>query len=776
MLNDWLQTVTQELEIPQRVRDELGELLKTGKVWLLLDGVDEMAIADALHQISAQMREGWLQNVRVVLTCRLNVWDAGKNTLDRFDVYRNLDFDYPGQVHQFIDRWFAAEPELEQNLKSALERSGKERIRDMVKNPLRLTLLCHSWQLRQGELPETKAGLYEWFVDTFYEWNKGKVPIKLNTAKRKELNHALGELAKAAIDQDSSRFRLREKFINQFLDYADDEESLFYLALQLGWLNRIGVAEENPLENVYAFFHPTFQEYFAALAIEDWNYFLNHNNSKPNPLVEWNGENCTYRAFQANWKEIILLWIGQDNKKSEKESFITALVEFEDGCENLYYNNAYLAAASCIPEYSESRHTSAILKNFIWLSCWLRNNLEIEDKLAVSTIEARQVLEIINKEILAKSLTSLLKSLHEIQNEDEINLYRKLELAELLGNTKFKDREVIKIINKLISQSNSLNIYNPLFVIPILKNLANEYPEAVNALIKIFKEEDNIFIKEMAYSWFLENEKIFSAGDLVKKLDSCRENIWLSTALLKSLYLRDPNNEAVVATLSNLILIGGSDIFYELEWFLEEKKIAQHPKIISTLSELLHTYDNEDDDDFVHAFCALYLGMAQVNKQDVISELLAIRDNGWDEHRRFRATTCLFELGEIDEIDFSDTLFKFLSEFYEGLALGEVAESLSNLYPNDWSIAYALIDRMLDQKWEGDVEDLIPSLEKIIQGALLPIAVTTLQKYFLSTQSVENRGLCEYITHLLRHCARSMTYPDFYRAWHSSSNTEFYTE
>jgi predicted NACHT family NTPase len=156
LLTDWLQTAIDELEVSQGHQDELGQLLKTGKVWLLLDGVDEMAISDALYQIATQMREGWLRNVRVVLTCRLNVWDAGKNALDGFDVYRSLDFEYSSEVHQFISKWFVTEPELQQKLKVALEQPGKERIRDMVKNPLRLTLLCYSWQLRQGELPKRK--------------------------------------------------------------------------------------------------------------------------------------------------------------------------------------------------------------------------------------------------------------------------------------------------------------------------------------------------------------------------------------------------------------------------------------------------------------------------------------------------------------------------------------------------------------------------------------------------------------------------------------------
>ena len=360
LLNDWLQTAIDELEVSQGHRDELGQLLKTGRVWLLLDGVDEMATSDALYQIGTQMHEGWLRNVRVVLTCRLNVWDAGKNALDGFDVYRNLDFEYPSEVHQFLSKWFVTEPELQQKLKVALEQLGKERIRDMVKNPLRLTLLCYSWQLRQGELPETKAGLYEWFVDTFYEWNKGKVPTKLSVAKREELNRALGELAKEAIDQDSSRFRLREKFVKQFLGAADDEDSLFYLALQLGWLNRVGVAAENPLENVYAFFHSTFQEYFAALAIDDWDYFLPRKHESK--LVDGK----SYKVFDSQWEEVLSLWIGRKSILSnEQDEFIRLLVNFRDNCEFFYSYRAFFIAANLISEFKECSLREVIISKII---------------------------------------------------------------------------------------------------------------------------------------------------------------------------------------------------------------------------------------------------------------------------------------------------------------------------------------------------------------------------------------------------------------------------
>jgi HEAT repeat protein/energy-coupling factor transporter ATP-binding protein EcfA2 len=164
--------------------------------------------------------------------------------------------------------------------------------------------------------------------------------------KRSLLNRALGELALQAIDNNESQARLREKFISDRLGDPEQEGSLFWLVRLLGWLNQVGVAVEDPDEKVYAFYHATFEEYFAALAIADWHFFLNH--------VPHNPAQGTYRLFEPQWKEVILLWLGrEDVAKEQKEEFIEALYAFDQGCGELYAYQALFLSAAGIAEFKD---------------------------------------------------------------------------------------------------------------------------------------------------------------------------------------------------------------------------------------------------------------------------------------------------------------------------------------------------------------------------------------------------------------------------------------
>ncbi len=367
LLQHWLKKALKVVRVTEEQENAFVDLFKKNRVWLLLDAADEMSSPQPLTDISQQLT-GWVEDARVVLTCRMNVWEANAGALENFETYRLLNFEYPQQVQEFIGLCFDKKnPDKGKRLWNELNKPERQRIQDLVKNPLRLALLCSTWQYSDKGLPETKAELYQHFVEEFYNWKQK--PEDIIAEKQEELNAALGRLAKRAIDQETSRFRLRHKLVREELGDAKQPNSLFWLALQLGWLNEVGLAAESATkEKVYAFYHPTFEEYFAALAVENWREFLNH--------VPDNPAQGDYRIFAPQWKEVILLWLGRENVgKKEKEEFISALVEFDDGCgefsaidrvrRGFYEFRAYFLAAAGVDEWKNSCNADAIVAEIV---------------------------------------------------------------------------------------------------------------------------------------------------------------------------------------------------------------------------------------------------------------------------------------------------------------------------------------------------------------------------------------------------------------------------
>ena len=368
----WLQRIIREaggVESSTADKRNFADQFKQGRVWLLLDGLDEMQFSDnSLSEIQRQIQEGgWLRQARLILTCRLNLWDGNYNKLAGFDTYRTLDFSYPTQVEQFIQKWFAPrrKKDLGQMLCSALKEPGRERIRDLVKNPLRLTLLCFSWYLQQGKLPETQAELYQKSTDRFYEWKQEQFPT--TSTQRESLNQAFAELSRQAIDDTDSRlqtrFRLRHDFVRRHLDklIPGGQETLLDLALKIGWLNQVGVDADDPEQRVYAFFHPTFEEYFAALGISDNKFFF--NPIPKNPMAK----EAIYRIFEPQWRQVFLLWLGREDEtlKQKKEMLIQSLITFRDRCGGFYRDRAFLLAAIGIAEFKDCSFSDGIINQLM---------------------------------------------------------------------------------------------------------------------------------------------------------------------------------------------------------------------------------------------------------------------------------------------------------------------------------------------------------------------------------------------------------------------------
>jgi predicted NACHT family NTPase len=116
LFDNWLLAAIKRIgkaEATADIKDDFVAQFNAERVWLVLDGADEMAVGDGnpLAEIERQIRTGGcIQRARIVLSCRQNVWDAIGSALDTFDTYRTLEFSYPEQVEMFIDKWFRSPP------------------------------------------------------------------------------------------------------------------------------------------------------------------------------------------------------------------------------------------------------------------------------------------------------------------------------------------------------------------------------------------------------------------------------------------------------------------------------------------------------------------------------------------------------------------------------------------------------------------------------------------------------------------------------------------
>ncbi|MBE9161675.1 HEAT repeat domain-containing protein [Tychonema sp. LEGE 06208] len=336
-LKEWLKDASGKVgDVPSEWLANLDKRLENGRACFLLDGVEKLP-----NKFLEQLTDRRIK-CRVVLTCRTSIWNSSKDALEvlGFDTYQNLGLRLE-QIEKLINAWFTSDAE---QLWTELNQPRYHRIKDLVSNPLYLTFLCRTWQ-PQRQLPSTKAGLIQWFLNTDYDRS---IPESTKPQKQRLIN-SLCQLAKQAIER--GEYPLSHSLVCSHL--VKSNEDLFGLAInQLGWLQRV-----SPDQKDYDFIHDSFKEYFAAKAIPHWDYFLKH--------LPHNPDQGKYLIFEPQWKEVILLWLGrEDVDNKEKEKFIKSLVEFEDRCQDFYFYRACCLAASAIAEFKECRRDREIV---LWL-------------------------------------------------------------------------------------------------------------------------------------------------------------------------------------------------------------------------------------------------------------------------------------------------------------------------------------------------------------------------------------------------------------------------
>jgi HEAT repeat protein/GTPase SAR1 family protein len=662
-----------------RCRGEVtrGDLeAQINRVWLLLDGVDEMMHTQGMQQLGKDLLRSWVQDSRVVVTCRVNVWEADRNAFSGFDVFRNLEFNAE-QVTEYIRRWFAGmgDAATGESLEAKLAESENSRLKELIQNPLRLWMLCQIWDSRQGTLPDTQAKLYASFIKYIYRWKEQfiktytKLCGKTLSECQKLLHEGLGELAKAAIDGKSSRFRLSYRLVSEYLGERSDETSLLSLALSLGWLNRVGIDFDEPEEPVYAFYHATFQEYFAALAVEDWDYFLprNHVNF---PVV-----GKEYRIFAAQWKQVILLWLGRgDVADEEKQRFIGKLVNFDDGCgewnflsadRGFYEYHAYFLAATGIAELNHYSIFNEIVENIVKYGC----------SFTLFTFKVNWYLE---QEYWSTFFTSIAVSARDILPQ-------------------IKRNKAIAGLEKVLDKENKEN--------------AGTRCEAAYSLLEINPRNKRAFdtlVELSVNQYFVKTISTFKLALIQIKLKEITKG-----------------NEGVIDTLSSstpkqveeTLLKVNSDHQMKIKVFVEESGHT-HNKDLHEDVALVQLLGNTQNYDSRREVVEI-LGKIAIGNQRVIDALLELLEKTLDEDIRRRVTEILGKIAPGNE-RVIDALLEVLGKTREEGTRRKVAESLGKIVtenetalPKINEVISALIKLLANPKSKYEGREVAESLGKI---------------------------------------------------------------
>ncbi|WP_138504916.1 NACHT domain-containing protein [Nostoc sp. PA-18-2419] len=759
LFETWLTQVaekTGKAEPTEQLKNDFVALFNQNNVWLLLDGLDEMSASSGnpLTEIARQFREVRLiSQARIVLTCRVNLWDGSTNALDDFDTYCSLDFSYPKDVERFIHKWFAAIPETGKQLCTVLKESGKEPIQDLVKNPLRLTLLCLNWQSGDGKLPDTQAGLYQQFVDDFYKWKKEEIPT---TPEQQQLNVKLGELAKAAIDKEATRFRLRHDFVSQFLGNADDEKSLLKLALNRGWLNCVRI--DTNRKPVYAFFHASFQEYFAAIAIDDWHFFLNH--------VPKNPSQGTYRIFEPQWKQTILLWLGreEENLKQQKQWFIDALVNFKDGCGNwnkkdldkgFYEYRAYFLASVGIAEFKDYSRADEIVAQIVkWgfgyfntkKQKWIQFPYVIEE-------EARTTLQQTDR---TKAIATLVELIRTSQSEET-----REQAVSILGEIGKDNATAITVLVELIRTSQSEETREQ--AIYILGEIGKDNATAITVLVELIRTSQS--------------------------KETCKQAIYILGEIGK-------DNATAITVLEELIYTSQNEYTRLLAASSLGKIAKDNTNYISILEEIIHT----SQDEYTRLLAASSLGEIAKDNLTAIAALVELIITFPDEYIPLEAASSLEKIAKYNPkaiIALEELLLTSQDQDIRWLvaeSLGKIAKYnlptvMVGLEEFIWTSQNELPNLLLASLEKRGKDNLtaITALKELVGTAQdettcrqatyslgktltepekMTAVVTALKKYFSNETYKNDFELFKDCYKLIWHCARTMTYPAFYQAWH----------
>jgi hypothetical protein len=566
---------------------------------------------------------------------------------------------------------------------------------------------------------------------------KGVFPT--TSAQQRDLNAALGRLALKAIDKGFKSI-LPHSLVYEELEKPHPE--LFDLADKLGWLNRVADEPGNPLKSVYAFFHPTFQEYFAACAIPDWDFFLPRTHVDRPVTDKDNPEKYKqYRIFETQWKEVILLWLGRkDLPNQEKERFIKKLMEFEDGCglPNFYGDLGYFIAAAGTSEFLECPETMAIMDELIKFAFGKFDFERWEQTSYLHPIPLRSIEALQNM-----PHDKLVDKLISIMDLNSCN-YLLVKPANLLLQSDYTNTELLISLINFLGENHKEQVFDYSWLFASFldyqdsKKIIAKVPAILHSLIenlikKIFKEERSIRIS--AINAFHE-------------------------PFLKSFL---PERYTLLPSVLEDFISGNLDNYLRLPVLAE--RITQNPDILDTLLFLLEVWDY-----WVRK--VKFLNETPSIERKYISSMKRL--NGQEESNFLQASEDADRSSNIEEIEYAnidnDNEIIEVEVMQIAIQLIDLLRDTEYKIKNESSFQFyaaQLMDIITNESYDSFPEYVAIDITNYDSTTLIYLVIKGLKDCLSEKTYHEDFIRFEYCYEIVWHCAQNMDYPSFYEVWHS---------
>lgn len=282
----------------------MEHLLHTGGALLLLDGLDEVnepQRRDLIWSIEEFHRD--YMDCRILLTCRVA---AIPHQFEGFSEVEVADFTYE-QMSAFARNWFGEDTTRAKDFQEQIQRD--EHLRDLGRTPLLLGMLCLTFD-EQGTFPKKHAELYQRGLEALLaKWDEAR-SIERKAMRWAEIYHNLSlgrkhqlfaHIAHETFEQGEmliSQQRL-ECLITEYLVTVPNAPARIDMdahAVIKAIEAQHGILVEYA-QRVYAFAHPTFQEYYVA----HYNIWRNRGGE-----IQVLPSLLTHAAHD-RWREVILL-------------------------------------------------------------------------------------------------------------------------------------------------------------------------------------------------------------------------------------------------------------------------------------------------------------------------------------------------------------------------------------------------------------------------------------------------------------------------------------